>query len=83
MQTHWSSVKSGDRRFPGWADQCFHEQLGESWVPHIESCHMLQSSVTLSSPCCQSTVLESSCGAPQELEGGTLVVTKTDYIKTF
>lgn len=74
MQTHWQSVRFGDRRSPGWADQLSHEQLGEPWVPHIESCNMLQfSRSTLEALAVRAQCLR-QLQSLQELEGGTLAV---------
>lgn len=67
-------MRFGDHRSPGWADQLFHEQLGELWVPHIESCNILQFSQSLSAALAVRAVSESSCGTRQELEGGSLAV---------
>lgn len=67
-------MRFGDRHSPGWVDQLSHEQLGELWVPHIESCNVLQFSQSLSVALAVRAVSKSSCGTWQELEGGTLAV---------
>lgn len=63
-----------DRRSPSWADQLSHKQLGELWVPHTESCNMLQFSQSPSVALAVRAVSESSSRAQQELEGGTFAV---------